>query len=494
MIRTSLSDGAPRVWMAVTPSSQFQQNIQGIAVYGGTNYGNKVVAGSSQPSYWVKLERIGNIVTGYISPDGTNWAATDVGRLDTPSGHVVCRSGGQLDANGALNTSTFSNVQITGGNGGAPIVTPAAPAAFLAAPGDNAVPLRWQPSFGATSYTVKRATSSGGTYSTVASGVTASSYTDTTVTNGTTYYYVVNAVNSAGTSANSPEDSATPISPMVNVAFGGTASSSVIGGPSWERPDQAFNRNSGSKWYNGNATNPGPTGWLRYDFGAGNAQTVKRYTVVSADVADRDPKTWTFQGSNDGSTWTTLDTQSNQAFATSVPCKHLQHRQHRPPTATTRSMSPPTTAAASLAIAELGLWSDTGRTIPDGTYRVINKKSKKALDVYNSGTADGTNVDQWGWNGGNDQKWTLTHLGNGQYKAIGVASGKLIEVSATSTANGANIQSGTATNTNARSGPSHPSATETTSSCRPQRQGGRRERRQHRRRGQRHPMALHRRR
>ena len=113
------------------------------------------------------------------------------------------------------------------------------------------------------------------------------------MTNGTTYYYVVTATNSAGTSANSPEDSATPISPMVNVAFGGTASSSVIGGPAGEGPDQAFDRNSGSKWFNGNAANPGPTGWLRYDFGAGNAQTVKRYTVVSADVADRDPKTWT---------------------------------------------------------------------------------------------------------------------------------------------------------------------------------------------------------
>ena len=29
----------------------------------------------------------------------------------------------------------------------------------------------------------------------------------------------------------------------------------------------------------------------------------------------RDPKDWQFQGSNDGTIWTTLDTQSNQAFA-----------------------------------------------------------------------------------------------------------------------------------------------------------------------------------
>ncbi|RYZ17155.1 MAG: DUF1349 domain-containing protein, partial [Myxococcaceae bacterium] len=187
MIRTSLSQGAPRAWMAVTPRIQFEQNIQGLAVYGGTNYSNKAynIPGAS---YWVKLERFGNIVTGYVSPDGTNWAATDVGRFDSPPatwyvGLVVCSV-----ANGTVNTSTFSNVQITGGNGGAPVTIPAAPVALLAAPGENSVPLRWQPSFGAASYTVKRTTSSGGTYATVASGITASSYTDTTVANGTTYY------------------------------------------------------------------------------------------------------------------------------------------------------------------------------------------------------------------------------------------------------------------------------------------------------------------
>ncbi|MCF7786525.1 MAG: discoidin domain-containing protein [Prosthecobacter sp.] len=361
MLRTSLSAGAPRVWMAVTPSKAIQQNIQGIAVYGGNNYGNKVAARIPQPSYWVKLERIGNIVTGSISPDGTNWAATEVGRLDnSPAtwyvGLVVSAT------SGSLNTSTFSNVQITGGNGGAPIVTPAAPAAFLAAAGENVVSLRWQPSFGATGYTIKRATTSGGAYSTVVSGVTASSYTDLAVTNGTTYYYVVTAANSAGTSANSPEDSATPIRPMVNLAFGGTASSSAVGAPWYETPDQAFNGNSGSKWHNGNATNHSPTGWLRYDFGAGNAQTVKRYTVISADVANRDPKTWTFQGSNDGSTWTTLDTQSNQAFVN----RNHANTYNLGNTTAYRYYQIDVTAnngGGTLAIAELGLWSDTDRAL-----------------------------------------------------------------------------------------------------------------------------------
>jgi hypothetical protein len=38
--------------------------------------------------------------------------------------------------------------------------------------------------------------------------------------------------------------------------------------------------------------------------------------VTSAnDVAQRDPKNWQFQGSNDGVTWTTLDTRTNETFA-----------------------------------------------------------------------------------------------------------------------------------------------------------------------------------
>ena len=448
MIRTSLSTGAPRVWMAVSPSSKIEQNIQGISVYGGSNYGNKVAAGGlPQPSYWVKLERLGNIVTGSISQDGTNWAATEVGRLDNPPATWYVGLMVSSSSSGTLNTSTFSGVQITGGNGGAPAVTPAAPAAFLAAASENAVALRWQPSFGATSYNVLRSTTSGSGYTTIATGITASNYTDKTVTNGTTYYYVVTAINSAGTSVNSPEDSATPIRPMVNLAFGGTASSSVIGAPSWETPGQAFIPNWGSKWYNGNASNPGPTGWLRYDFGAGNEQTVKRYSVVSADVANRDPKTWTFQSSNDGSTWTTLDTQSNQTFLT---------RDHADVynignTTAYRYYQINITAnngAGSLSIGELGLWSDTGRTITDGTYRVICKKSKKVLDVSNGGIADGTNVDQWGWNGGTNQEWTLTHLSNGQYQAMGVGSGKLLEVAGGSTANGGNVQIYTSNNSN----------------------------------------------
>jgi regulation of enolase protein 1 (concanavalin A-like superfamily) len=211
MMRTSLDPGTPRAWMAINYKGQALQNMTKLAVYGGSNYADKALTdGSSGPINWVKLERIGNIITGYVSPDGTNWAATNVGRIDAPVADTIYVGLVVSSVTSQLNNSVFSNVQITGGDGGAPSVIPAAPAMLLASPGDGAVPLRWQASFGATSYTVHRSTFSGGPSETIASGVKGSSYTDKSVTNGATYYYTVTATNAAGTSANSPADSATP--------------------------------------------------------------------------------------------------------------------------------------------------------------------------------------------------------------------------------------------------------------------------------------------
>lgn len=56
---------------------------------------------------------------------------------------------------------------------------------------------------------MQRATSQGGPYTTVAEGLSETSFTDTGLSNGTTYYYVVTAENAAG-STNSNEVSATP--------------------------------------------------------------------------------------------------------------------------------------------------------------------------------------------------------------------------------------------------------------------------------------------
>jgi len=59
-----------------------------------------------------------------------------------------------------------------------------------------------------------------------------------------------------------------------------------------------------------------PYGFVKYDFGSGNGKVIKQYKIGARnDYTDSAPRAWTFQGSNDDSTWTTIDTQSGQSFS-----------------------------------------------------------------------------------------------------------------------------------------------------------------------------------
>jgi tetratricopeptide (TPR) repeat protein len=97
-----------------------------------------------------------------------------------------------------------------------PNAPPAAPTGLAASANNAQVSLIWNASTGATSYHVKRSATSGGPYTQVGAP-TATNYTDTGLTNGTPYFYVVSAVNSAGESANSTEASATPEASVTQV-------------------------------------------------------------------------------------------------------------------------------------------------------------------------------------------------------------------------------------------------------------------------------------
>jgi len=99
----------------------------------------------------------------------------------------------------------------------APTQAPAAPTGLVATPVGASVSLTWDVVSNATSYFVKRATTMGGPYTTNANP-TVTAYTDTNVTNCTTYYYVVSAVNSFGESTNSVEATASVAGSSIAVA------------------------------------------------------------------------------------------------------------------------------------------------------------------------------------------------------------------------------------------------------------------------------------
>jgi hypothetical protein len=107
-------------------------------------------------------------------------------------------------------TATFDNVSVPGWP---PLALPPIPTGLSGVADNGQATLIWSGSTNATSYNVKRSTINGGAYSTIAN-VTATNRTDIGLTNGTTYYYVVSAVNPAGESTNSVQLTLTPRPPV----------------------------------------------------------------------------------------------------------------------------------------------------------------------------------------------------------------------------------------------------------------------------------------
>ena len=91
---------------------------------------------------------------------------------------------------------------------------PATPTGLTATPGNGLVNLSWNAAVNATGYNVKRSTTNGGTYTIIVTNTSSTGYLDTSVQNGTAYYYVVSALNSGGESANSTQVSVTPVAPV----------------------------------------------------------------------------------------------------------------------------------------------------------------------------------------------------------------------------------------------------------------------------------------
>ena len=155
---------------------------------------------------------------------GENWGARLQNVLASSCGQNNCSYPDNTVLNGI---SYYYVVSALNGSGegantteanATPLAAPLAPTGLNATPGNMQVALSWSASATAASYNVKRSTVNAGPYTTVSSNgaVTSTNYTDTSLSNGTTYYYVVSAVNVGGESPNSSQVSAVPISPVVS--------------------------------------------------------------------------------------------------------------------------------------------------------------------------------------------------------------------------------------------------------------------------------------
>lgn len=142
-------------------------------------------------------------------------------------------------------------------------------------------------------------------------------YVDNLWVNHAATFYTTNG--SVGMGAASPEGlfevfsgGQTPVS-MVPCMTSGTAPSgtvfgteSTIGCYLWKAFNDTLDH---SNWQNSWAVQ-GSSGIIGYQFGSG--KSIVQYALTSrGEGAPRSPKTWTFQGSNNGTNYTTLDAQSN---------------------------------------------------------------------------------------------------------------------------------------------------------------------------------------
>jgi len=172
--------------------------------------------------------------------------------------------------------------------------TPSIPDGLTATVNGNQVELNWLISSGTTNYNVKYSTTDGGPYTPIASS-TLTSYTNAGLATGTTYYYVISAVNAAGESSNSIQASATTTLPVINLALNKpvAVSSTQSGYPG----SNAVDGNTGTRW----ASAWTDSEWIYVDL-----QGTYNITEVELNWESAYGKSYQIQVSADATNWTPI--------------------------------------------------------------------------------------------------------------------------------------------------------------------------------------------
>jgi alpha-galactosidase len=176
---------------------------------------------------------VGGGVKQFVNLDVTGVRRLTLGVCDT-----INNSTGNRGTVSTANYADWANALLVVTNAAQP---PETPTGLAATPG-NAITLKWNPTLAALSYNVKRATVTGGPYTTI-TNVPIATFTDSNVVSGTPYYYVVSAVSSLGESSNSLEATAEPC----NVPL---APTNVVATGSYSEINLRWNASAGATSYN----------------------------------------------------------------------------------------------------------------------------------------------------------------------------------------------------------------------------------------------------
>ncbi|MEO7714631.1 MAG: hypothetical protein ABIY70_00395 [Capsulimonas sp.] len=188
-----LSNGASATNVSVSPVAD-------------TTWTDATLNWNNRPTLGASLIPATNVTTAETYQ---NWNVTNYIRSEQLAGHTLVTLALTQDTIGSI-IANF-RARESGTSPQLILVTtgPTASSVLSATGGLGQVSLSWNAVPGATSYSVKRSNVTGGPYTTVAAGLTSTSYVNTGLGDGTTYYYVVSATNSTGEGANSYQASAT---------------------------------------------------------------------------------------------------------------------------------------------------------------------------------------------------------------------------------------------------------------------------------------------
>ncbi|MFD2689235.1 alpha-L-fucosidase [Streptomyces phyllanthi] len=199
-----------------------------------------------------------------------------------------------------------------------------------------------------------------------------------------------------------------------DIAAGRTATASSEESSKGNTAAKAVDGSTATRW----CANNGNTGnWLKVDLGAAKSLTGARI----AWELDATNYRYRIEGSTDNTTWTTLADRTGTTSTSQVQVAMFS--------ASARYVRVTVTGLPS------GAWASIrGLEVYDrpfaadlGTFRVVNRKSGKVLDVNGASSADGAAIIQWPWTGGTNQQWKLLANTDGSYRLSNVRSGKVLD-------------------------------------------------------------------